>query len=33
MVVAGTHRDDLPRVQIELALTSQHVIGRGISRG
>jgi hypothetical protein len=33
VVVAGTRRDDLPRAQIELALTSQHMIGRGISRG
>ncbi len=32
MVVAGTRRDDLPRVEIELALTSQHMIGRGTSR-
>jgi hypothetical protein len=33
VVVAGTRRDDLPRVQIELALTSQHMIGRGFCRG
>ena len=33
MIVAGTNRDDLSRVQIELTSTSQHMISHDISRG